>query len=249
MLDVLYKKSDELLQCDEGESETEDSGDIEHDVSDNSDLDSDKDNENDGADIYDDFKITDNDNLLAIRKDIGKVLVEIRKTIKFFKNSSVRNSILQKHVKEQEGKKLNLLLDCRTRWNSTTTRRRRRIKLKNPVTKALDELGQQKLNVANLIMIEIILKVLQPVELAIKELSKSDCNLLKAERTCIFLLSKLQKENSDLAKEMFEALKIRLNERRNKDVVSLLLFLQNGMYPTNNSNSHFKYSTKAAIKA
>ena len=56
--------------------------------------------------------------LVIPRKDVGKVLSNRRKTINFFKNSSVKNSNLQKHIKAQEGKSLSFLIDCRTRWNS-----------------------------------------------------------------------------------------------------------------------------------
>ena len=55
---------------------------------------------------------------------------------------AIRNSILQKHVFEQEGKKLCLLLDCKTRWNFVRHMINRFLKLINCINTALLELVQ-----------------------------------------------------------------------------------------------------------
>lgn len=56
---------------------------------------------------------------ILVRPKINVVLKEVRKVIKCFKKSPVKNAILQKHIKEKYGKEFTLLLDCRARWNST----------------------------------------------------------------------------------------------------------------------------------
>lgn len=49
------------------------------------------------------------------RADIHKTLTKLRTTVRLFKSSPVRNSVLQKYVVETNGKELTLLLDCRTK--------------------------------------------------------------------------------------------------------------------------------------
>ena len=45
-----------------------------------------------------------------------------------------------------------------------------------------------------------------------------------------------------------EALKIRINERRNKDIISLFV-LQNGYYPNQQTNNYFTYCSKNLVKS
>ena len=96
--------------------------------------------------------------------------------------------------------------------------------MSNCINTALIELGQEQFENTNINVLKEISEVLEPIELAVKELSKNDSNLLKADGVLIFLLNKLQQANTNLAKEMMEALKIRINERRNKDIISLFFF-------------------------
>ncbi|GBO25373.1 hypothetical protein AVEN_24687-1 [Araneus ventricosus] len=44
---------------------------------------------------------------------------KVRKVVKLFRRSPTKYDMyLQKYVKEDTGKELSLILDCRTRWNS-----------------------------------------------------------------------------------------------------------------------------------
>ena len=78
-----------------------------------------EDNDSDESDCDDDndncgFHVTVeiNQNNEFIFKDlIGKV----RKIAKIFRKSPTKNTILQKYVKEEIGRELNLILDCSTR--------------------------------------------------------------------------------------------------------------------------------------
>ena len=49
------------------------------------------------------------------------LLQKVRSIVKLFKASPLKNNILKKYIKHEFGscKELTLLLDCRTRWNST----------------------------------------------------------------------------------------------------------------------------------
>ncbi|GBM35636.1 hypothetical protein AVEN_244522-1 [Araneus ventricosus] len=60
------------------------------------------------------------------------LLQKVRKVVKLFKRSPTKYDMyLQKYVKEDTGKELNLILDCRTRWNSLLAMIERFHKLKN----------------------------------------------------------------------------------------------------------------------
>ena len=98
------------------------------------------------------------------------------------------------------------------------------LKLSNCINTALTKLGQEQFENTNINVLNEISEVLEPIETAVKELSKNDSNLFKAEGVLIFLLNKLQQANTNLAKEMMKALKIRINERRNKDIISLFFY-------------------------
>jgi len=232
VLDVLYRKKTQLIHI---SAEDSDVNELFHDDDDYFDQD-----ENIG---HIDLFVSDSNlnleydtifDIPVIRKDIETVLAETRRIIKFFKRSAIRSSILQKHVFEQEGKKLRLLLDCKTRWNSLLHMINRFLKLINCINKALFALGQEQFDSVNIKVLKEIMQVLEPIELVVKELSKTNINLLIA--------------GTDLANEMMHALKSRINERRNKDIISLLLFLQSGNFPHSQSNNYFTYSSKSLVK-
>ena len=80
------------------------------------------DTEEEISDCDDDEIDTDDDDSVSSlpveRDDLKALLKKVRETVKIFRKSSVRNNTLQKYVLIQEGKELELLLDCPTRWNS-----------------------------------------------------------------------------------------------------------------------------------
>ena len=79
------------------------------------------------------------------------------------------------------------------------------------------------------------------------ELSKQNSNLLTAEGTLLYVFEKLELIKTPLATKYLNNLKSRIEKRRNKEVITLLLFLHNGAYPEN--NKFFSYSTKYKVKA
>ena len=50
--------------------------------------------------------------------EIENVLKKVRKVVKIFWKSPVKNKALQKYVLLEQNKRLSLVLDCKTRWNS-----------------------------------------------------------------------------------------------------------------------------------
>lgn len=182
-------------------------------------------------------------NVMIPKRNIKIELENVRKLVRFFKYSSVKNAILQQHVKNEFKSELNLLLDCKTRWNSIIPMVDRILKLRKAILKAATDLAAEHLyNNINFEFLENISSVLKPIELTVLELSKESATLLSAEGAIKFLFAKMNEMDSFLSKKMLSALKVRINERRNKSLVTLLLYLHNSHVPKSDSN--LDYSTK-----
>jgi hypothetical protein len=149
-------------------------------------------------------------------------------------------------VKKELNKTLKLKLDIKTRWNSMVAMIERLLQLKSCIQQALHDIGNEELyNEADFQILEQISKVLKPTELAVKELSKGNSNLLVCEGVFQFLFCALEKQSTELSEALVESLRKRYEERRNKDLVSLMKYLENP--ETKQTGDHFKYSSKAAI--
>jgi hypothetical protein len=78
----------------------------------------------------------------------------------------------------------------------------------------------------------------------VKELSKDGATLLTSESIFKFMFRKLRTLYTDLSQEMLVVLKQRFCERRNKDIVSLMKYLQGSNISRDESYEDFSYSTK-----
>lgn len=93
-----------------------------------------------------------------------------------------------------------------------------------------------------------ILNSLQPIKLAVEALSRRNATILSSEAILQLMFSKLETQNSPLSLKLDEHLKIRLDKRRNKNLVSLAVFLNDPCaIRSQNKNNFFSYSTKASI--
>lgn len=148
--------------------------------------------------------------------------------MKIFRKSPIKNALLQEKVTKSSQKPLNLLLDVRTRWNSTEAMIERFLQIWECVKEALAELGQQDLLTnKDVEVLRSLLNTLQPIRLASEALGRCDATLLTAEGSLSFLFNKLKKLDTPISREMYEALLKRIGERRNKELVSVLKFLNN----------------------
>ena len=194
----------------------------------------------------DDGSDRENDNLTfgsesdipEIHSDFKVALNEMRRIIKFFRKSSVRTEILLKHVTKKEGKPLRLLLDVKTRWSSLITAINRFLKLIDSVNISLEELGAEPYSNEHIGILQEMSMILEPVKVGVTELSKQGTNLLMAEATLIYIFQQLKSINTPLALEFQKLLKTRIDQRRNKDLVSALMFLHHGTYPKANAKMH-----------
>ncbi|XP_052566412.1 uncharacterized protein LOC120430261 [Culex pipiens pallens] len=156
------------------------------------------------------------------------VLLQIRNICKLFRRSPVKNAILQKKVVQEFGKPLQLILDVKTRWNSTEQMLARYMKLHGCVAEALKELEDlAPVLTSNLESISQLYDALQPVRVVSERLGKRDANLLTAESSLNFLVAKLEKLNSAVSRQILDAVRLRINQRRNIGITSLIKFLNN----------------------
>ncbi|GBM61783.1 hypothetical protein AVEN_18342-1 [Araneus ventricosus] len=153
------------------------------------------------------------------------LLHKVRKVVKLFKRSTKYDMYLQKYVKEDTGKELSLILDCRTRWNSLLAMMERFHKLKVCIDKALIDMGSDTtFSDLEWSKIKDLIESLQPFKLAVEALCRRDSTLLTAETTLKFILEKLVTQDTMLSAELSEALRVRIKERRTV-VTGILIYL------------------------
>ena len=129
-------------------------------------------------------------------------LKKVRKVIKVFRKSTVKNEVLQKHVMQEHEKELSLILDCNTRWSSVFQMIERFILLKKCIFKALlDLLIAHDKTQAKILFLDEMKAALEPVKLAVEAMC--DATWLTAEGIFLFLIREIKKQRKTLAKKLF----------------------------------------------
>ena len=104
---------------------------------------------------------------------------------------------MQKYVQDEHGKRLELILDCKTRWNSLLNMLERFYNLRLCISKALIDVESEiyftdeewsKINDLKL--------CLEPVKLGLEVMYRRDLTLITAETTFRFILEKLDKQST-----------------------------------------------------
>lgn len=195
VIDVLFKQIFVVLhQNDESESEGESSI-----VDEDYDSDDDDEGENEPC-------------AYEIRADFNEILKTIRKIVKLFKQSPLKNAVLQSHIKAKHGKELALILDCKTRWNSTERMLERFVLVYESILLSLNEFNMNELIIeaADMAMVKNLLECLQPIKVATEELGRRGANLLSAEAAINFLLEILGQRTDSIGQAFYEAIKERI---------------------------------------
>ena len=108
--------------------------------------------------------------------NISSVIAKVRKVVKLFKNSPVKNdTFLQKHVKQDPkiGHELNLILDSKTRWSSLLACLERFLKLQKPVRLALTEMESSiTFSDREIAIVDELVKALGPAKDAVEALCR-----------------------------------------------------------------------------
>lgn len=63
------------------------------------------------------------------------------------------------------------------------------------------------------LMLELV-QALEPKKVCVMEISRSDADLMSADITLEFMLDKLSDQKSDIAAQLYKAVKIRVTQRR-----------------------------------
>lgn len=147
--------------------------------------------------------------------------------MKIFRKSPVKNAILQEKIIKKFQKTLQLLPDVKTRWNSTEVMLERFIQTFDCLREALEEIGLPDLVLnTDLEVAKSLHEALQPVRLASEALGRRDATLLSAEGSLNFMYAKLKKTNTKVGSDLYNSITKRINERRHKELITALKFLQ-----------------------
>lgn len=162
---------------------------------------------------------------------IGDCIKKVRKIVTFFHRSSVANDKLQFFIQAGNGHELELIIDCRTRWNSLLAMLERYTKLHSFVRQALIALSKEPLALTDqeCNVMKNVCSALLPVKTAVDGLNRRDCDLVVANRVIDFVIMKLKKatEESSFASNLCQRLTARMAERT-KIMTEVLLFLESG---------------------
>ena len=156
------------------------------------------------------------------------VIDKVRKIVKIFHKSPVKNDRLQQICLSTIGKVISLVLDTPTRWNSMYKMVKRFLEVKSCVANALSDLSLIDLfpSTEEIKLLSEMAEVLEYVEASVLSLGRRDCDLIKADIIFEeFLLKKLKNKASEIGKNIYIALKKRIGERRNSKLLGLLKFL------------------------
>ncbi len=114
--------------------------------------------------------------------NITSIVSKVRKTVRLFRKSPLKNEILKKYVHVEHGKELQLKLNCQTRWNSFLDILERFLILIKCIAKAMiDNKSSLDISENEFNAINDILLSLQPVKIGVEKLGRRDSTLLSAE--------------------------------------------------------------------
>lgn len=129
------------------------------------------------------------------------LLIKVRKVVRIFRGSPTKEDMyLQKYVKEETGKELSLILDCRTRWNSLLDMLDRFYSLKVCIEKALIDIASNiKFTDEEWYKIKELIDSLQPFKLGVEVLCRRESTLITVDTTFRFILEKLKNQDTALS--------------------------------------------------
>jgi len=196
-------------------------------------IDSEPEDENDdvfcdgaGADIENEIETTTEESIQEI-DCIHEIIKNVRKVVKFFRLSSVRNGILQEKIRAKLGHNLELYLDCKTRWSSLANMIIIFVKLQKFIEEALVDLNfSHMLDHIDFNELKDLQNSLEPAKLAIEVLSRNDTTLHSADITLEYMKSKISNCKSKIALELLDNMEKRINERVNLNLINLFKALK-----------------------
>lgn len=170
----------------------------------------------DDEDLFECFEVTlrEDHSEITERFHIKPVIEKVRKTVRMFRKSPSKNEILQSYVKQEKGKELKLILDCRTRWNTLFEMCQRFSDLEIPVKKALIDLKSQTFSEDEFNLMKQIINILNPIKITLEALCRRDMTLCKADAALTFMLKEISAIKCGFGKDLYRSLRKRIEERR-----------------------------------
>lgn len=133
------------------------------------------------------------------------VLMNVRKLVKFFRLSPVRNNDLQQRVTLALDKEKQLSLDVKKRWNSIVSMLESVLAVKDQIIETCQELSPEISNNVDFGLVELLHNALKPFVVTVEALSRQDAMLVTADVAIMFMYRKLQEQNNPIgASEEFE---------------------------------------------
>lgn len=165
---------------------------------------------------------------MKIASNYKDLITKVRKVVKIFRRSPTKNDlILQKYIQEEHDKRLELIIDCKTRWNSLVNMLERFYIVRLCISKALIDLRSEiRFTETEWFAINDLKNSWQPLKLGVEVLCRRDATLITAETTVRFILEKLNNQSTPLSTKLAAALRRRIKQRRT-DLTGTLLYLQN----------------------
>lgn len=243
--DVLYKKTDTVIV----NAEEEDDGDHDDDnYNDTVVIATESTDNGDSAEIDIDISI-DPLGGTGITINISVAINKIRKVARMFRKSPLKNGTLQKYVQEDHGKNLKLILDSKTRWNSLLAMLERYLEIRQSVSKALIDCNEENIDLdkEEVTAIQHLVSSLQPVKAGAEKLGNRNSTLLSSEGIFQFVLNELDSQDTAISKMIRQCLIQRINERRNKNLVGFMKYLQSGKKYQKHCTSFAALPSKASL--
>ena len=152
-----------------------------------------------------------------------------REKMREFKNSPMKyEAYLEDLIIKAHGKKLSLIVDMKVRWNSLIAMIRRFLLLKDELKLATLMMNNKwTFTPDDIERLSNLLKAMEPLEVAIEMLGARKTNLLDAELIYQTIIEDLDKQTSDIARRLKNAFRSRVADRRDKNLIHLMSFLEN----------------------
>lgn len=155
------------------------------------------------------------------------VIKKVRNTVRTINKSQVKLDILKKHTKDEFGKEITPILDCKTRWSSLANMIKRFLELKSCIQKTMIDIGKTS-NFSNhdFNILEEVSAVLEILKVTLESFCRRDANLLTADTALKFCLKKLDSREDVTSFQLANALRKRIKQYRLPEA-SLLQYLHN----------------------
>jgi hypothetical protein len=161
----------------------------------------------------------------VLNNHLAPIIKKVRALVCMFRRSPTKNDALQEIVKQEHGKEINLICDCRIRWNSLLSMLERYAQLHQCCVRVLAYLGMNDVALSDSEMMQLdgMITGLKPFEILVNCLSREDCNIVQAEEAVQFTIDELRKQNGIIATSLLQSLTRRSTERRSNMLCALRL--------------------------